>query len=148
MMINTSRKTCKDIWRTYKVKQSPSTKIGTKPYARSRRNELTEVTGRWTRRWAEGSADRRSDTRPDAGGNRPDVGQQRPIEYSKVPERQICDWTRPVAGDRTLASVRSVYCRLNGRDDRTRPVSSSFAGVRPNGYFFSGAYKYNPQPAI
>ena len=26
-------------------------KIGTKPYARSLRNELTEVTGRWTGRW-------------------------------------------------------------------------------------------------
>ena len=26
-------------------------KIGTKPYARSRRNELAEVTGRWTGHW-------------------------------------------------------------------------------------------------
>ena len=57
--------------------------------------------------------------RPDAGGNRPDAGQQRPIKYSKVPEQQIYDQTRPVAGDRMLASVRSVYCRLNSRDDRT-----------------------------
>ena len=72
------------------------------------------------------------------GGNRPDAGQQRPIDYSKVPERQICDRTRPVAGDRTLASVQSVYCQLNGRDDQTRPVrmiqrpiSSSFTGIRP-----------------
>ena len=61
----------------------------------------------------------------------PDAGEQRPIEYSKDPERQIYDWTRPVAGDRTLARVRSVHCRLNGRDDRTRPVSSSFVGIRP-----------------
>ena len=106
-------------------------------------------------RWASGSADRRPVTGPDAGGNRPDVGQQRPIKYSKVLERQICDRTRPVAGDRTLASVRSVNCRLNGRDDRTRPVrtiqrlvSSRIAGFQPNGYFLSGAYKYNPQPAI
>ena len=67
---------------------------------------------------------------PDAGGNRPDAGMRRPIEYSKVLERHICD--------RTLASVRSVFCRLNGRDDRTcpvrtiqRPVSSSFVGIRP-----------------
>ena len=91
-----------------------------------------------TERWASGSADRRPDPRPDVGGNRPNVGQQRPIDYSKVPERQICDRTRPVAGDRTLASVRSVYCRLNGRDDRMRPirtiqhpVSSNFTGIRP-----------------
>ena len=77
-----------------------------------------------TGRWASGSVDRR----PDVGGNRPDAGQQRPIEYSKVPERQICD--------RTLASVRLVYCWLNGRDDRTRlvrtiqrPVSSIFTGI-------------------
>jgi hypothetical protein len=26
-------------------------KIGTKPYVRSRRNELAEATGRWTGRW-------------------------------------------------------------------------------------------------
>ena len=91
-----------------------------------------------TGRWASGSVDRRPDAGPDAGGNRPDAGQQRPIKYSKVPERQIYDQTRPMAGDRTLASVRSVFCRLNGRDDRTRPVrtiqrpvSSSFAGIRP-----------------
>ena len=96
------------------------------------------MTGRWTGHWAEDLADRRPDTGPDAGGNRSDAGQQRPIEYSKVPERQIYDQTRPVAGDRTLASVRSVYCWLNGRDDRTRPVrtiqrpvGSSFMGIRP-----------------
>ena len=96
------------------------------------------MTGRWTGHWAEDLADRRPDTGPDAGSNRPDVGQQRPIEYSKVLERQICDRMRPVAGDRTLASVQSVYCRLNSWDDWTRPVrtiqrpvSSNFVGVRP-----------------
>ena len=35
----------------------------------------------------------------------PDAGTQRPIEYSKVPERHIYDRTRLVAGDRTLDSV-------------------------------------------
>ena len=130
-MINTLRKTLEAQEKTQDIKQSPSTKIGTKTYARSRRNELTEVTGRWTERWAEDSADRRPNTGSDAGGNRPDAGQQRPIEYSKVPERQIYDQTRSVVGDWTLASVRSVYCRLNGRDNRTRPVSSRKAGFRP-----------------
>ena len=116
-----------------------------------RRPDSRPDAGSATGRWTSGSADRRPDARPDAGGNRPDVGQQRPIEYSKVPERQIYDWTRPVAGDRTLASVRSVYCRLNGRDDRTRPirtiqrpVSSSFAGIRPQRLLSQWAYKYSP----
>ena len=70
-------------------------KIGTKPYARSRRNELAEATGRWTG----GSTDRR----PDTGGNRPDVETQRPIEYREVPGARNYDRTRPVADDRTLA---------------------------------------------
>ena len=41
---------------------------------------------------------------PDAGGNRPDAGTQRPIEYREVPGARNCDRTRPVAGDRTLAA--------------------------------------------
>ena len=86
-MINTLRKTLEAQEKTQDIKQSPSTKIGTKPYARSRRNELTEVTGRWTGHWAEDLADRRPDTGPDAGGNRPDIGQQRPIEY-----REVLEW--------------------------------------------------------
>ena len=85
------------------------------------------VTGCWVETRQTGDRTRGSD----AGGNRPDAGMQRPIEYREVLERQIYDRTRPVAGDRTLASVRSVYCWLNGRDDRTRPVSSSFMGIRP-----------------
>ena len=75
---------------------------------------------------------------PDASGNRPDAGTQRPIDYNKVPEWQIYDRTRPVARDRTLASVRSVNRQLNGQDDRMRSVrtiqrsvSSSFVGIRP-----------------
>ena len=144
-MINTLSKTLGAQEKTQEIKQSPSMKIGTKPYARSRRNELADVTGRKDRtlevRLDAGPVARQTGDRtqgPDAGGNRPDAGTQRPIDYSKVPERQICDRTRPVVGDRTLASVRSVNCQLNGRDDRTRPVrtiqrliSSSFAGVRP-----------------
>ena len=51
-MINTLRKTLEAQEKTQDIKQSPSMKIGTKPYARSRRNELTVVTecrtGRWT----------------------------------------------------------------------------------------------------
>ena len=50
-MINTLRKTLGAQEKTQDIKQSPSMKIGTKPYARSRRNELAEATGRWTGRW-------------------------------------------------------------------------------------------------
>ena len=49
-MINTSSKTLGAQEKTQDIKQSSSTKIGTKPYARSRRNELAEATGRWTGR--------------------------------------------------------------------------------------------------
>ena len=48
-MIITSSKTLEAQEKTQDVKQSPSMKIGTKPCARSRRNELTEATGRWKR---------------------------------------------------------------------------------------------------
>ena len=93
---------------------------------------------------------------PDAGGNQPDVGTQRPIEYRKVLERHICDRTCPVVGDQMLASVRLAYCWLNGRDDRTRPVrmiqrpvSSRFVGIRPQRLLSQWAYKYNPnQPFV
>ena len=47
-MINTLSKTLEAQEKTQEFKQSPSMKIGTKLYARSRRNEFTEVTGRWT----------------------------------------------------------------------------------------------------
>ena len=59
-MINTSSKTLEAQEKTQDVKQSPSMKIGTKPYARSRRNELVEATGRWTGRWGLGSWDDRT----------------------------------------------------------------------------------------
>ena len=143
-MINTLRKTLEAQEKTQDIKQSPSMKIGTKPCARSRRNELADATG-CKDRTLEARPDAGPVARqigdltrgPDAGGNRPDVGTQRPIEYRKVPEWHICDRTCPVAGDRTLANVRSVICWLNGRDDRTRPVrtiqrsvSSRIAGLR------------------
>ena len=50
-MINIISKTLEAQEKIQDIKQSPSTKIGIKPYARSRRNKLTEVTGRWTGRW-------------------------------------------------------------------------------------------------
>ena len=41
--------------------------------------------------------------------NRPDVGQQHPIEYREVPERRICDRTCPVASDGTLAASNQLF---------------------------------------
>ena len=49
-MINTSSKTLGAQEKTQDIKQSPSTKIGTKPYARSQRNELVEAIGHWQKR--------------------------------------------------------------------------------------------------
>ena len=100
-MINTLSKTLEVQGKTQNIKQSPSTKIGTKPDARSQRNELTEVTERWTGR---SDQEARQKQRPDAEQqDRPDAGQQCPIEYRKVPERRNCDRTLPVACDRKLA---------------------------------------------
>ena len=46
-MINTISKMLGAQEKTQDIKKSLSMKIGTKPDARSRRYELTEVTGRW-----------------------------------------------------------------------------------------------------
>ena len=85
---------------------------------------------------------------PDAGGNRPDAGTQRPIEYREVPGARNCDQTRLVTGDRTLAaSDRWFAAATVGTIGRVRSVAELWE-FDPNGYFLSGAYKYNPQPAI
>ena len=92
---------------------------------------------------------------PDAGGNRPDAGTPRPIEYREVPGARNYDRTRPVAGDRTLeASDRQFAVAMVGTTGRVRSGRFSVRSVaelrefNPNGYFLSGAYKYNHQPAI
>ena len=124
-MINTISKTLEAQEKTQDIKQIPSTMIGTKPNTRSRRNELTEVTGRCTGRCTE-----RCTGRPDAQDAAPDTAQnaecQSPVNISKVPESHFRDRTRPVSTDRTLVRVRSV---VEKRD------------FVPNGYFLSGAYK-------
>jgi len=110
-MINTLSKILGAQEKNQDIKQSPSMKIGTKPYARSRRNELADATGCKDRTLearpdagpvAQQTGDRTQG--PDTGGNRPDAGTQRPIEYREVLERRICDRTCPVACDRTLAA--------------------------------------------
>ena len=39
---------------------------------------------------------------------RPDAEVQRPVDSSKVPEKEFCDRTRPVSTDRTLGVQRPV----------------------------------------
>ena len=139
-MINTISKTLEAQEKTQDIKQSPSTKIGTKPYARSRRNELAEATGLWTGCW---KRDRTPDwwlSRQATGRWRQPTGRrasasdrvQRGSRRAKL-RPDTSSGRRPDAG-----SVRSVVHGCNGRDDRTRPVrkiqrpvSSSFAGVQP-----------------
>ena len=150
-MINTISKTLGAQEKTQDIKQSPSMKIGTKPYARSRRNELTEVTGCSTGRWRKvtGCLDqeaRQQQASAAATGrwtgrwrqNRPNAELQHPIEYRKVPERRNYDRTRPVACDWTLAASDQLIAALtvgttrrirSGRDQR--PVSSRKARFRP-----------------
>ena len=83
--------------------------------------------------------------------NRPDVEQQRPIEYREVLERRNSDRTRLVACDRTLAASDQLIAALtvgttgrvrSGRDQR--PISSRKAEFHPQWLLFSGVYKYNP----
>ena len=102
-MINTLRKTLEAQEKTQDIKQSLSTKIGTKPYARSRRNELTEVTVRWTGRADEeaqqtgvSSSDRTLDQ---TLGTKP-IGR------------------RTVASDRVQRGSRAVKLRPNASDGR------------------------------
>ena len=87
--------------------------------------------------------------------DRSNAGQQSPIEYREVPGTQNYDRTRPVAGDRTLpASDRWFAAATVGTTGRVRSGRFSVRSVAvlqefdPNGYFLSGTYKYNPQPAI
>ena len=189
-MINTLSKTLGAQEKTQEIKQSPSMKIGTKPYARSRRNKLAEATGRWTGRWWLGSRDDRTLDRWLGSRDNQTLDRWLCSRDNRTLDRWLCS-----RGDRTLD-------RLCSRDDRTRaakpterreaasdrvqkgsraanlrpdawPASDQYiAGstvemtgrvrsgrfsVRsvavlrefdPNGYFLSGAYKYNPQPAI
>ena len=136
LMINTISKTLEAQEKTQDIKQSPSMKIGTKPYARSRRNELTEVIGRWTRRWesdrtlrSRGSANRRQQQRPDA---RPNAGSKsigrRTTESGRVQRGSRAAKMRPDASGgmwSNASNVRSVDRGSNGRDDRTRPIRTT-----------------------
>ena len=58
---------------------------------------------------------------------RPDAEDQRPVDSSKVLEKEFCDRTHPVSTDRTLGIQRPVeYSKLLVREkcDRTCPISA------------------------
>ena len=80
--------------------------------------------------------------------NRPDIGQQRLIEYKEVLERRNCDRTRSVAGDRTLAASDQLFMvqrlgrpNVSGQDVFSVRSVAEKRDFIPNGYFLSGAYK-------
>ena len=78
--------------------------------------------------------------------NRPDAGQQSPVEYGKVLERRNYDRTLAASDQLIVALTVGMTGRVrSGRDQR--PVNSRKAEFVPNGYFLSEAYKYNLQPA-
>ena len=60
------------------------------------------------------------------------LGVLRPVEYSKVPVRDICDRTHPVSGDRTLPAsgqhlITGVWVELTGASGHpTEAHNSSF----------------------
>ena len=95
-MINTISKTLEVQEKTQDIKQSPSMKIGTKSDARSRRNEVTEVTGRCTGHF-------------DAQDAAPDAAQDAPIK--RLSNSRVNNSDRTL--HRTLsARVRSTSVRF------------------------------------
>ena len=66
-MINIIKQDLRSIREDPRYQANPSIKIGTKPYARSRRNELTEMTGHWRKVIGHSDQEARQQARPDAG---------------------------------------------------------------------------------
>ena len=54
-------------------------------------------------------------------------------------------WERPIGSSRLQRSGRP---NASGQDDLNVRSVTELREFDPNGYFLSGAYKYNPQPAI
>ena len=54
-------------------------------------------------------------------------------------------WQRPIGGSWLQRSGRPD---ASGQDDLSVQSVAELREFDPNGYFLSGAYKYNPQPAI
>ena len=161
-MINTSSKTLQAQEKTQDVKQSPSIKIETKPCVRSRRNEIAEATGRWTGRWKRDRTldrwlGRQATGRKDRTLAATDRTQERSVRSSteRFQAREIATghvrwqatgrWQRPIGSSRLQRSGR---LDASGQDDLSVRSVAELRESDPNGYFLSGADKYNPQPAI
>ena len=122
-MINTLNKTLGAQEKTQDIKQSPSMKIGTKPYARSRRNELAEATGRWTGRWKrDRTLDRwlgrqatgREDRTQTATDRTRGIIIRSSTERFQARETATGRWQRPIGGSRLQRSGRPD---ASGQDD-------------------------------
>ena len=126
-MINTSRKTLEAQEKTQDIKQSPSMKIGTKPCARSRRNELAEATGRWKRdrtldRWLDRQATGRKDrtlvatdrTQERSVRSSTERFQARETATGRVRWQATGRWQRPIGSSRLQRSGRPD---ASGQDD-------------------------------
>ena len=134
-MINTISKTLEAQEKTQDIKQSPSMKIGTKPYAREQRNELTEVpdvgpdAGRSGRTLEE--SDRTLRSRGSATGvTERWTGRWRQIDRTQ--DSRVQSSTERFQSDKNaIGHVRwHVTGRVrSGRDQR--PVSSRKAGFHP-----------------
>ena len=130
-------------------------KIGTKPYARSRRNELTVGTGRWTNDrtlrpdtgWRLGRQATGRKDRTLAGTDRTQERSVRSITVRFQSDKSATGRVRWQATGRWLASDQYIAGSTVGTTGRVRSVVVLLE-FDPNGYFLSGAYKYNPQPAI
>ena len=138
-MINTSSKTLEVQEKSQDVKQSPSMKIGTKPCARSRRNELAETTGRKDQTLA--ATDRTQERSVRSSTER---FQARETATGRVRWQATGRWQRPIGSSRLQRSGRPD---ASGQRFSIRSVAD-LQEFDPNGYFLSRAYKYNPQPSI
>ena len=155
-MINTLSKTLGAQEKTQEIKQSPSMKIGTKPYARSQRNELADATGRkyrtldrWLGRQATGrevwtlvATDRTQERSVRSSTER---FQARKTATGRVRWQATGRCQHPIGSSRLQRSGRPD---ASGQDDLSVRSVAELREFDPNGYFLSGAYKYNPQPAI
>ena len=116
-MINTLSKTLGAQEKTQDIKQSLSMKIGTKPYARSRRNELADATRRWKHdqtlgRWLGRQATGREDRTLAATDRMQKRSVRSSTERFQARETATGRWQRPIKPvakplDRSVRSLSS-----------------------------------------
>ena len=149
-MINTSSKTLG----AQEIKQSPSMKIGTKPYARSQRNELAEATGRWKHdrmldRWLSRQATGRKDrtlaatdqTQERSVRSSTERFQARETTTRRVRWQATERWQRPIGSSRLQRSGRPD---ASGRDDSASGQQQICGSSTPTATFSVGLINTTP----